>query len=173
MRPGCSHRYHPVVLCYSIATIDSQQWVPRKACLWEKHWGPGTRSLCHLLQEELGTGPGQPVWAVPASSPWTFTSWCVIILCDSEFKSSHDFFLSKKWPTSPAIHCILMLIIHTFQLPDCQYLQSSGWLCTCEGNTCFYHPEGSVFFPFEQIHRQKSYSALLPPYSRLLSPCLF
>lgn len=66
-----------------------------------------------------------------------------------------------------------MLIIHTFQLPDCQYLQSSGWLCTCEGNTCFYHPEGSVFFPFKQIHRQKSYSALLPPYSRLLSPCLF
>lgn len=60
-----------------------------------------------------------------------------------------------------------------FKLLDCQHLQSSGWLYTCEGNTCFYHPKGSVFFPVKQIHRQKSYSALLPPYPRFLSSCPF
>lgn len=60
-----------------------------------------------------------------------------------------------------------------FELLDCQHLQSSGWLYTCEGNTCSYHPEGSIFFPVKEPDRQKSCSALLPHYSRFLTPCPF
>lgn len=139
-------------------STEDQGQGPSVTCCKRRNWGMVLAILCeHFLLHPHGF--------------LLNNVWLYLVILKSNQANSIQFFSLQKVTIFPSHPLHFNANYSDFKLLDCQ--QRSGWLCTWEGNTCFYHSEGSVFFSVKQIHRQKSYSALLPPYSRFLSPCPF